>query len=292
MQAPGYSQSYNRYSYVWNNPLGMTDPTGYFGSAGGAADARSSTPGGTFGRDGNRPKFKLSLGRLVSQAGSGRGRIAGVDGSNPASGRSTVSGVVTSGTWNGDKKELTITGKVFNNISIEAFVNAMISGAEAGSLVNNQGTPNFSNMSKTERAAWVQANAGKLGLDFSNVDNINLGYMNDRVLKVLAGGAPVVCDGPCGSSEILGDFNNGELRLFAGAFVGGSSVIYRGIQTSQGFVSGANGLTVNYTSMEQLVHTFGHELAHSRGIDVGGRSLIHPNAERAGLAAVGRFRGL
>ena len=39
MQAPGYSQSYNRYSYVWNNPLGMTDPTGYFGSAGGAADA-------------------------------------------------------------------------------------------------------------------------------------------------------------------------------------------------------------------------------------------------------------
>ena len=39
VQAPGYSQSYNRYSYVWNNPLGMTDPTGYFGSAGGAADA-------------------------------------------------------------------------------------------------------------------------------------------------------------------------------------------------------------------------------------------------------------
>ncbi|GAB5560521.1 MAG: hypothetical protein SynsKO_21680 [Synoicihabitans sp.] len=30
IQAPGNLQSYNRYSYVMNNPLTMTDPTGYF----------------------------------------------------------------------------------------------------------------------------------------------------------------------------------------------------------------------------------------------------------------------
>ncbi len=30
VQAPGSLQSYNRYSYVMNNPLTMTDPTGYF----------------------------------------------------------------------------------------------------------------------------------------------------------------------------------------------------------------------------------------------------------------------
>ncbi|MDC0603291.1 hypothetical protein OAP14_09755 [Aliiglaciecola sp.] len=31
IQAPENSQSYNRYSYVWNNPVSATDPSGYFG---------------------------------------------------------------------------------------------------------------------------------------------------------------------------------------------------------------------------------------------------------------------
>ena len=31
VQAPLFSQSYNRYSYVWNNPLSMVDPSGYQG---------------------------------------------------------------------------------------------------------------------------------------------------------------------------------------------------------------------------------------------------------------------
>ncbi|MCW8126990.1 PQQ-binding-like beta-propeller repeat protein [Microbulbifer halophilus] len=30
VQEPGYSQSHNRYAYVWNNPLNATDPSGYF----------------------------------------------------------------------------------------------------------------------------------------------------------------------------------------------------------------------------------------------------------------------
>src|SRR5690625_7723966 len=29
IQAPGNTQSYNRYSYLWNNPLNATDPSGF-----------------------------------------------------------------------------------------------------------------------------------------------------------------------------------------------------------------------------------------------------------------------
>ena len=32
IQGPKNSQSYNRYSYLMNNPLSGTDPTGYIGS--------------------------------------------------------------------------------------------------------------------------------------------------------------------------------------------------------------------------------------------------------------------
>lgn len=32
VQAPNFSQSYNRYAYVWNNPVSMIDPSGFEGT--------------------------------------------------------------------------------------------------------------------------------------------------------------------------------------------------------------------------------------------------------------------
>ena len=47
IQAAGYSQSYNQYSYILNNPLGGTDPSGYlFAELAGLGLLAGSTGGG------------------------------------------------------------------------------------------------------------------------------------------------------------------------------------------------------------------------------------------------------
>lgn len=78
VQAPAYSQSYNRYTYVWNNPLGMTDPTGYAGSEGGVA-RRGGRIRGTWGGT----TSLMTREELVRKAGCGRFMICG---SNSGSG--------------------------------------------------------------------------------------------------------------------------------------------------------------------------------------------------------------
>src|SRR5204862_2059504 len=42
IQDPEHSQSYNRYSYVWNNPTNLTDPTGFCSDHASVASATSS----------------------------------------------------------------------------------------------------------------------------------------------------------------------------------------------------------------------------------------------------------
>lgn len=57
VQSPANLQSHNRYSYVWNNPLGMVDPSGFSGSpvngqgmsGGGCTGSCSAAPGGGSG---------------------------------------------------------------------------------------------------------------------------------------------------------------------------------------------------------------------------------------------------
>jgi hypothetical protein len=51
IQDPEHSQSYNRYTYVWNNPTNLTDPTGFavITSAGTIITSDGSTLGCTSG---------------------------------------------------------------------------------------------------------------------------------------------------------------------------------------------------------------------------------------------------
>jgi RHS repeat-associated protein len=66
VQAPGYTQSYNRYSYGWNNPMKYTDPTGYKNVA-----TREYSEYGV--EDGNYSNFI----RLFGYGSSGIGSIIG-----------------------------------------------------------------------------------------------------------------------------------------------------------------------------------------------------------------------
>jgi RHS repeat-associated protein len=72
VQAPSYTQSYNRYSYGWNNPMKYTDPTGYKNIA-------TREYSGYGGEDGNYSNFI----RLFGYGSSGIGSIIGGPSSLP-----------------------------------------------------------------------------------------------------------------------------------------------------------------------------------------------------------------
>jgi hypothetical protein len=68
VQAPGYTQNYNRYSYAWNNPLKYTDPSGYY-----IDDNRDYTPAHIYLDSGGSSGSWLSGNQMYMTGGFGPG---------------------------------------------------------------------------------------------------------------------------------------------------------------------------------------------------------------------------
>ena len=72
IQAPGNSQSINPYSYIMNNPLSGTDPTGYMGCAASriqsSCDSKSASQGGT-GQNEKTKGLQNKISKMASRVG-------------------------------------------------------------------------------------------------------------------------------------------------------------------------------------------------------------------------------
>jgi len=80
---------------------------------------------------------------------------------------------------------------------------------------------------------------------------------------------------------------NGVITLYPPAFEAGVVSYWRIDPEAPGRV-GVSGIAVN--RIEDAVLNFGHEAAHSRGIDMDRGLIAHPNADAAGGDAVRAFR--
>ncbi len=341
IQFPHYSQGQNTYSYVLNNPLVYTDPTGYFpiftalavvgliaaevtttviiaaviGTAvfadslaqgvplgkaflaGVSAAALSAVSVATFPEAGfgwnlvtaqhvatvavtggitaSLQGGKFGHGFLSAGTGAAVGGIPGLRGLAPGKiAARTVVSAVTAGTVS----EIT-GGKFANAAATAAFFSLISSAAQRASR------PNFDDMSNQELADWIQKNGAEFGIetpDGLKVVAIDEYRQFDEVLGWVEC-SDALCEGRI-DTVIYGHYDKrrNQIELFKPAFEAGE----HSFALSQSDVRGA------VLSREAIaVQSFGHEAAHSMGIDmIRDMAPTHYNAERIGLDAMRHFR--
>lgn len=144
-------------------------------------------------------------------------------------------------------------------------------------------------MSNQELADWMKQNRQSLGIEMDGEIEVV------AVPKYIYSNGWQCNDAYCGGmldSPVTGSYLDGTIKLYKPAFEPGLTSSSPENDVALGPSANPQVGAQRLTPVENAVTTYGHEAAHSRGIDRLPPNVPHPAAEAAGLRALDRFRVL
>ena len=150
--------------------------------------------------------------------------------------------------------------------------------------------PDFDNMTNEELADWILENADSLGIDVA--EGVTVEVVDKYMTYVEGKGYTgyVECEqADCNGigAPLDGEYNEQSkvIVLYKSAFDSGSKSL---------FLPGRRLISIRNVSRQQAaVLAFGHEAAHSMGVDLTrGAAALHPHAESKGYEAYKKFKNI
>jgi hypothetical protein len=249
----------------------------FSGALFGAVGAAGLTGAGTFGVSGLAGGFLSEV-----QGGNfGHGLISAGIGAVSGGwfGKGAMSNVLGSAIVGGTISKLT-GGKFANGAFTAAFSSALRQDWSK--------KPDFSGMTNEQKTQWIRENYKSLGVEVAEGTSIE--YV-DEYVGLTRAGLTICGDSDCGgASSIAGTFEDGYITLYKSAFE--SSFTY----VTESNIDGVQNIRFNNITnagpMGKAIFTFGHEAAHSMGVDLINGDVYHTNGEAAGRRAYNRFKEL
>ncbi|MEO8001941.1 MAG: RHS repeat-associated core domain-containing protein, partial [Arenimonas sp.] len=284
IQAPTNSQSLNPYSYIMNNPLSGTDPTGYAAKkenctagsddCGGIANETNSETRGRRACSGQCETSAKPNGNGIAKFGSAKG-----NGANRQLAKATLSANAKSNSATNSSSEYdSSTPDGRKKIATVAFGlrGELNDDYRQDDELDYQDYYMFTVRDKNDKSEFVQTIRCEYRCDIEdyNPDNFEIGHIRAEY----------------GNKK---DPNTGEIhgivRLFRNAVIPitGDFLVYQSGKVIK--------TTLTLTNIENAIEATGHEIAHGMGHDLPNTidaNAPHPRAEYYGLQAVTRYRDL